>query len=259
MTVADVQGDGILDLFVASGTQELPSALFLGAEDELQRAPDHPLAQVVGVRAAAWGDIDNDGLVDVYLCRDGENQLWLQGSRDQWKNVTKASATGNGKYRCSDVALLDADHDGDLDIFIANADGPTELLSNNQDGTFRPLGGERGLEFGDGGARQLLVSDLDNDRDVDLMVIRNEPPHQIFWNDRLWAYRLDQGNPCVCRCRTSWPPSPWTPTATAIRTWSASPRRGRWTCGSATPRERCPPAVSPNSTWTSAQCWPRWT
>ncbi len=194
MTVADIQGDGILDLYVASGTQDVPSALFLGAEDELQRAPDHPLAQVAGVRAAAWGDVNNDGMVDVYLCREGANQLWQQRSRNQWKNVTRSSGTANGKLRCADVAMLDADHDGDLDIYIANEDGPTQLLSNNQDGTFRALGGENGLEFGDQHARQLLVSDLDNDRDVDLMVIGAQPPHQIFWNDRLWAYRLDDGN-----------------------------------------------------------------
>ncbi|MFK8015307.1 MAG: FG-GAP-like repeat-containing protein [Gammaproteobacteria bacterium] len=195
LTVADVQGDGILDLYVASGTQDVPSALFLGAEDELQRASDHPLAQVVGVRAAAWGDLNNDGMVDVYLCRDGANQLWQQGARNQWRNVTSKSGTDNGRLRCADVALVDADHDGDLDIFIANEDGPTELLSNNQDGTFRSLGGERGLDFGDASARQLLVTDLDNDRDVDLVVIGAQPPHQVFWNDRLWAYRLDTTNP----------------------------------------------------------------
>ncbi|MEO1573915.1 MAG: tetratricopeptide repeat protein, partial [Pseudomonadota bacterium] len=38
MTVVDVQGDGILDLYVASASSDVPGALFIGAEDELQRA-----------------------------------------------------------------------------------------------------------------------------------------------------------------------------------------------------------------------------
>ncbi len=194
MTVADIQNDGIVDLYLASGTEDVPSALFVGAEDELQRVSDHPLAQVAGVRAAAWGDLNNDGLTDVYLCRDGSNQLWEQRSRGQWKNVTRRSKTADGKVRCADTALLDADHDGDLDILVANEDGPSQLYSNNLDGTFRALGGERGLEFGDAPARQILATDLDNDRDVDLIVIGREAPHQIFWNDRLWAYRLDERN-----------------------------------------------------------------
>ncbi|MFK7886473.1 MAG: FG-GAP-like repeat-containing protein [Gammaproteobacteria bacterium] len=194
MTVADIQGDGIIDLYLASGTEDVPSALFVGAEDELQRVSDHPLAQVAGVRAAAWGDLNNDGLTDVYLCRDGGNQVWEQRSRGQWKNVTRKSKAGDGDARCNDAALLDADHDGDLDILVANEDAPTQLYSNNLDGSFRPLGGERGLNFGDAPAAQILATDLDNDRDVDLLVIGHAPPHQIFWNDRLWAYRLDEQN-----------------------------------------------------------------
>ncbi|MEM6640290.1 MAG: FG-GAP-like repeat-containing protein [Pseudomonadota bacterium] len=193
LTVADVQGDGQLDLYVASGSAEVPAAVFFKDGDELIAMPEHPLAQVSAVRAAAWGDLDNNGRTDVYLCRDGPNELWLQSETGEWA-VAPNAGVADGQHRCADAALLDADHDGDLDILIGNEDGPTQLYSNNLDGTFRPLGNERGLNFGDAPARQVLATDLDNDRDVDLIVIHQAPPHQVFWNDRLWAYRLDEGN-----------------------------------------------------------------
>lgn len=193
LSTADLHGNGIADVFIASA-QGRASQLLAGAEDELQRRDEHPLTGVSNVRAVAWGDIDNDGLVDAYLCRDGANALWRQTARDTWQDVTRSSATANGRARCADVAMLDADHDGDLDILIANADGAGQLLSNNLDGTFRALGGKDGLDLDTRGARQVLANDFDNDRDVDLLFINQQPPHQMFMNDRLWAYHAAPGN-----------------------------------------------------------------
>ena len=108
---------------------------------------DHPLAQVTKVNAAAWGDYDNDGLVDVYFCRDGANQLWRQdvagdAAGSGWIDVTAETGTANGRWDCADTLMIDADHDGDLDLFVVNRDGPNELYSNNLDGTF-PAAGRR--------------------------------------------------------------------------------------------------------------------
>ena len=38
-----------------------------------------------------------------------------------------------------------------------------------------------------------MVADLDNDRDADVMVIKSEPPHDVFLNNRVWAYQRDGG------------------------------------------------------------------
>lgn len=187
LTVADVNGDGLPDLFVAGGVH---SRLLLGeAAGGFVRADFAP-ASDEGMRAALWGDYDNDGLTDLYLCRKGPNRLWRQSSPGVWEDVTQASGATGGEADTVAGRMIDADHDGDLDLFLVNADAPNELLNNNLDGTFRPIAAEQGIA-GDGRAsRGLVVTDLDADRDLDLVVINAEPPHEVYLNDRLWIYHL---------------------------------------------------------------------
>ena len=136
----DVKQEPAHQIDVAGGTDLLhrPDGGF-----EAQLA--HPLAHVAGVNAALWGDMDNDGLLDVYLLRRGPNQLWRQVEKNNWQDVTAASMSAGGDADTRDGLWLDADHDGDLDLFLVNADAPNELLNNNLDGTFRPLAQERGI------------------------------------------------------------------------------------------------------------------
>lgn len=191
MTTADIDGDGDQDLFLTSPAG--PSVVAAGENGRYAQDESHPLAQTAGVVAALWGDVDNDGRIDVYLCRHGPNQLWRQDATGQWQDVTAPSGTANGSGQCADAALFDADHDGDLDIFVVNEDQPNELFNNNLDGNFMPLAREQGLAGPGQGGRSIVTTDIDHDRDVDLIVIRREPPHEVFLNDRLWQYRPASG------------------------------------------------------------------
>ena len=196
ITAVDLGDDGSLDLFLANvlegdGLHNLM----------LRRQPDggwlavldHPLASVPLVNAAVWGDFDNDGRVDVYLCRRGANQLWQQVESERWMDVTETTQTSGGSADTVDCAFFDADHDGDLDLFLVNADGHNELLNNNLDGTFRPLASGQGLTGNGRASRAVLPADLDGDRDTDIIVIHAQPPHEVFLNDRLWAYHRAAG------------------------------------------------------------------
>ena len=89
--------------------------------------------------------------------------------------------------------MVDADHEGDLDLFLVRTDGPNELLNNNGDGTFRAIATQAGIA-GDGRASSgVTFADLDGDRDLDLIVLKAQPPHDVFINDRLWRYRRAPG------------------------------------------------------------------
>jgi hypothetical protein len=151
----------------------------------------HPLSAVPDVLAALWGDYDNDGLIDVYLCRRGPNQLWRQTAKGQWSNVTAAARADGGGGSTVDGALFDADHDGDLDVLLVKRDGANELLNNNGDGTFRSLGSQIGLAGDRRPSTGVVIADLDADRDADIIVFKEAAAHQVLVNDRTWRYHRD--------------------------------------------------------------------
>lgn len=187
LTAVTLADGGRPALLVADGGA---NAVLLRA-DELggyQPATDFAPARAAGIHAAAWGDYDNDGLVDLYLARNGPNQLWRQSAPGVWQDVTAATGTANGTADSRDAQWLDADHDGDLDLFVLNGDAPNELLNNNLDGSFRPIAEGQGIAGQARASRALLATDLDADRDVDLVVINEQPPHEVYRNDRLWRY-----------------------------------------------------------------------
>ncbi len=177
VSAVDIDGDGNQDLMVTGG--DAPRVLLGDGAGSFAAASDHPLSTAIGARAALWGDVDDDGLVDVVLCADDGAHYWRQTAPGAW------AATETLAQPCAAGALADADHDGDLDVFVTG-DAGFELFNNNRDRTFRRLAEERGLEGARG--KQLVVADLDGDRDLDILVVNDEPPHDAWENDLTWAY-----------------------------------------------------------------------
>src|SRR5688572_20530193 len=193
ITIADLDADDTLDVFITGAIDgPAPNAVIMkrGQRYEVDRA--HPLARVRDVRAALWGDLDDDGLVDVVLCRPaGGTQIWKQTSPGRWIDATAASGIRLTPTDIVDGAVFDADHDGDLDIWLVNAAGPNELLNNDGGGRFRAIGAAAGIR-GDGRpSAGIAVADLDHDRDTDVIVVKLSPPHDVFLNGRVWEYRRD--------------------------------------------------------------------
>jgi len=198
ITICDINGDNQPDIFISGAVKTAAgygNAVLWGnaAGETYTFAKGHPLAKVTGVNAALWGDVNEDGLMDVYLCRQGPNQLLYQVAPDKWQDMTGNTGTGSGDFDTVDGALFDADHDGDLDIFLVNADGPNELLNNNRNGTFRPLAADYGLSGTGKTSVSVVITDIDTDRDADLIVINRQPPHEVYKNERLWKYHWAKG------------------------------------------------------------------
>ncbi len=193
ITIADIDGDRRSDLFLANAFDdsagEVRNAVLLFQDDGFQLQLDHPLAKVAGVNTVLWGDFDNDGQTDAFLCRRGRNQLWRRDAADGWLDVSAAAEISSSAQNTIDGACFDADHDGDLDYLLANRDGSNQLFNNNRDGSFRPIADELGLAESEAGTRQLLIADVDSDDDADIVFINDQSPHEVFVNDRFWNYR----------------------------------------------------------------------
>lgn len=197
LSACDINGDGLLDLLFAAAVEAeefVSNAVAIGlAEGGFAFEVEHPLAEVTDVNAALWGDLDNDGLTDVYLCRQGPNQLWRATGGGGFEEITSMSLTAGGDWDTVDGALVDADHDGDLDIFLVNSNGPNELLNNDRNGGFRPLAADWGLGGDNQASKSVIFADLDGDRDADIVVLASDGPHEVLTNDLLWSYRQAQG------------------------------------------------------------------
>nr|WP_315250391.1 VCBS repeat-containing protein [uncultured Flavobacterium sp.] len=127
----------------------------------------------------ATGDINNDGLVDVFFTGNQvSNKLYLNKGNLKFEDITKKAGVGGDTRWYTGVTMADVNADGFLDIYcsVGGKFGPknNELYINNRNGTFT----ERAKEYGIddiGNSVQGTFFDYDKDGDLDLFVA-NYPP-----------------------------------------------------------------------------------
>ncbi|MGH7540772.1 MAG: FG-GAP repeat domain-containing protein, partial [Gemmatimonadota bacterium] len=118
----------------------------------------------------AVGDVDGDGLADVYFARlEGPNALYRNLGGWRFEEVTAAAGVGAPDRYSTGVVLADVDGDGDLDLLLTAVGGPTALYENDGSGRFRDVTAEAGLES-DRGSTTMALADVEGDGDLDLYV-----------------------------------------------------------------------------------------
>src|SRR5688572_15314110 len=101
----------------------------------------------------ATGDINNDGLTDIYLSSTmGFNKLYLNLGNLQFRDITDAAGVSGERGVKAGVNMIDINNDGWLDI-VASRSGPFEpqyrrkvVYINNGNMTFTDKAREMGLD-----------------------------------------------------------------------------------------------------------------
>ena len=119
----------------------------------------------------AVGDINNDGLPDVYVAGYGKGRLYLNKSRNERIKFVDATTSWKLSENIFDghgVLFFDVDGDDDLDLFITRSENPSLLFENNGN-SFRDITSESQIKT-TLGAHVTTAFDADNDGDLDLFV-----------------------------------------------------------------------------------------
>jgi hypothetical protein len=144
---ADYDGDGDQDVFVCdiSGGTTQTGGLYRNDGDWRFARQDLQAVPIAGLMptAAAWGDYDNDGDLDLYLTGvyGMANLLLENDGSGRFERVTEGDAVLDGGHSYA-ASWADADNDGDLDLAVANWGAAPVFYENDGSGI---------LNRGDGG------------------------------------------------------------------------------------------------------------
>lgn len=206
--LADIDGDGDLDMFVVDGSGSVtpfPNKVFANdghgnfTDVTATALPPGPPANSTEVEFA---DIDGDGDLDAVVSNLGGNQLLVNDGAghfsDASANLAQAVPPGPPGFSVpfppffieisAEARFADVDGDGDPDILIANENplpfGPpgdfNRLLLNDGSGVFTETQGRLPVSINQSAG--YAVGDIDGDGDLDLIEV-NIGANNVFIND----------------------------------------------------------------------------
>lgn len=150
----------------------------------------------------ALGDINNDGLVDIYFTGNMEqNRLYLNQGNLKFKDITESAGVGGNKPWSTGVCMVDVNNDGLLDIYVSNAGNmegnnhDNDLYINNGDLTFSEQAAKYNLAK-TGFSTHASFFDYDNDGDLDAYILNNSnvPVSSLGYSENRYVRAKDWEN-----------------------------------------------------------------
>jgi signal transduction histidine kinase len=186
---ADVDKDGHADLYICNWfAPDMFYKNMNGKQFQRVKLPIAHLTDSLNSNGATFGDIDNDGDLDLLVTdRDGGSRLYrndINPADTAWhfSDITRGSGLEN-TFPAYGSIIADLDNNGWQDIFFTNI-GPNLLFLNEGSGQFHLAFKEpfpfisMKKKYSTGSA----VADFDNDGDLDLFVA-NKDTQSVFYRN----------------------------------------------------------------------------
>jgi hypothetical protein len=162
-----------------------PAATGITFVNELTEDPEFNILNYLNYYnggGVAVGDIDNDGLPDLYFTSNlGSNRLYLNKGDYHFEDITERAGVEGSEGWTSGVTMADVNGDGHIDIYVSAVNylsmhGRNVLYVNNGDQTFTDRTEDYGLTHV-GYSTQAAFFDYDADGDLDMYLL-NHSTHE---------------------------------------------------------------------------------
>jgi len=205
VAIADYDGDGFMDIFVANDNR--PNFLFhnLGGKKFEEVALESGVAyaqsgSAVSGMGADFKDVDNDGRPDIWhtAVENESFPLFINVGGGQFVEKTlQANLAGTRAMSGWGNGIIDFDNDGWKDLFVARSnvldniaefsnrryEEPNSVFRNIGNGKFQDVSSEAGPDFQKAAAhRGVAFGDIDNDGRMDAVVAVLNGPLKYFHN-----------------------------------------------------------------------------
>jgi len=128
----------------------------------------------------AIGDINNDGLQDVYFsANQGSNKLYLNKGGFKFEDITIKAGVTDDKGWSTGISMIDINNDGWLDIYVCKSASlkshelrENKLFINQKNNTFKESAKAYGLNH-PGFSTQSYFLDYDKDGDLDMYLVNH--------------------------------------------------------------------------------------
>lgn len=184
MASADYDNDGDLDIYIMTGSTL--SVLYRNdGNNTFSEVTEAAGVNMTGQgQGVAWGDYDQDGLLDLFAAQTVEdNRLFRQNPDHTFTDVTLTAGIG-GYSESLQPVFFDVDLDGDLDLFVTRKElVPNLLYINNGNGTFTEQAEARGIAAPTPHSQGAAIGDYDRDGDFDVYVCSYDSPNLLFRNE----------------------------------------------------------------------------
>lgn len=189
----DYNNDGLPDVYVVAGSEDnsgseyRTNSLYKNNGDGTWEdvAVEAGVDDIGHGRGVAWGDINNDGFMDILVGNQvgsdypGYNKLFVSNGDGTFTDISvNAGITENVRTRC--VSMADYNNDGWIDLYTVSFGStapPNRLYHNNGDLTFTEVATGTLMSAPNNG-NSASWADYDNDGWIDLLAVggSNEAP-----------------------------------------------------------------------------------